>query len=416
MTNAEFLSKYKLLRRLTDGAVRSYTGHQLAPRRVVMVHFLDSAERAERQAMLALLERLDAFDAVKLLDLVDVDGTTAVVTVYLEGFTSLRAWLEAKARRQPAVLDGIGGVDDQHRLAVERTVDDIEQPTPGEPVVQQPGEFTQRFGRASTERADAVQADEPRGPRGEQPIAERDPFLPPSVDPPPERAEPGDFTRAFGAQSETGAETEGPRKEPSAVPNLEERREGRPDGGSVPPSKPREQSPSPSPSPAPARDASAWDAASKDAASKDAAARDAPLAPPKGLTNLIGPLVVPGAAMAPSAIDWLRAPSPDDDGPRGAASADRADVVPFPMMPVSLPSRAADVASGLGGRPASFTQVVGGAASASRVPPLAANVARAGAENAAAAREKASYVPLIVLWSVVLLVAAALVAVVVWTR
>src|SRR5215212_6363894 len=93
MTSAEFSSRYKLLKRITEQGVRSYNAQQTATARVVMVHFLDGGPTDANQELLRMVQRLERVDKAKVLETMDVDGTTVLVTEFLAGSRTLEEWL-----------------------------------------------------------------------------------------------------------------------------------------------------------------------------------------------------------------------------------------------------------------------------------------------------------------------------------
>src|SRR6188768_3915684 len=93
MTSAEFATKYRVLKSLTEHGARSQIAQEVALGRMVMVHNLDVGSTADRQRLLASVSGLDAAAAAKVLEVLDVDGKKIVVTQFLATFTNFPTWL-----------------------------------------------------------------------------------------------------------------------------------------------------------------------------------------------------------------------------------------------------------------------------------------------------------------------------------
>ncbi len=162
MTGDEFRSRYKLLKVVDEQGVQSH--HALSPTgRVVMVHFLASAPPDEQRRLLALLSRLRPVDRTRILDQLDVDSATVLVTEFIQGFKTLAAWLESKAKLPPT----------ESAMTPPATSSPASGPAPGE--------FTRMFGADELAKAPAAPPAAPASPTPPTPLA------------------PGGFTAFFGA-------------------------------------------------------------------------------------------------------------------------------------------------------------------------------------------------------------------------
>src|SRR6478672_3620917 len=95
MTSAEFATKYRVMKTVSDAGVRSQIAQEVALGRMVMIHTFDRLTPAEQQTLLRRLDVLPPDAASKVFSRFDVDGTPVVVTHFLQNFTSLSAWLDA---------------------------------------------------------------------------------------------------------------------------------------------------------------------------------------------------------------------------------------------------------------------------------------------------------------------------------
>src|SRR6266545_4016451 len=162
VTGDEFRSRYKLLKVVDEQGVQSH--HALSPTgRVVMVHFLASAPPDEQRRLLALLSRLRPVDRTRILDQLDVDSATVLVTEFIQGFKTLAAWLESKAKLPPT----------ESAMTPPATSSPASGPAPGE--------FTRMFGADELAKAPAAPPAAPASPTPPTPLA------------------PGGFTAFFGA-------------------------------------------------------------------------------------------------------------------------------------------------------------------------------------------------------------------------
>src|SRR3954464_11222380 len=93
MTSAEFATKYRVLKSLTEHGARSQIAQEGALGRMVMVHNLDVGSTTDRQRLLAGVAGLDAAASAKVLEILDVNGTKIVVTQFLATFTDFPTWL-----------------------------------------------------------------------------------------------------------------------------------------------------------------------------------------------------------------------------------------------------------------------------------------------------------------------------------
>src|SRR5690349_15121196 len=128
MTSAEFASKYRVMKTLSDAGVRSQIAQEVALGRMVMVHTLDALPPAERQALIARLNALSTDAASQVFGLFDVDGAAVVVTHFLQNFTTLPAWLDA--------VGATAGTDDvQNAATVVMAAPVVPKPAPPVPSV-----------------------------------------------------------------------------------------------------------------------------------------------------------------------------------------------------------------------------------------------------------------------------------------
>jgi len=99
MTSAEFSRKYNLLKCVSEHGARTYLAEQkgLTRGRIVMVHYLDVGSRDDT---LHLLERVGALSTSamdKVVETTEVDAVPVVVTLFIQPFESLPAWLDQHA-------------------------------------------------------------------------------------------------------------------------------------------------------------------------------------------------------------------------------------------------------------------------------------------------------------------------------
>jgi len=128
------LDGYELLTQVTDGTVRTY--HALAKTgAVVMVHFVETSPTDEAHRALALVDRLVPEERRKVLEVGESDGAIAIATKFILDFDSFPAWLSARTQ---AAVEPIPSLDQQRgELPVER---------PAPHPAAEPGEFTREFG------------------------------------------------------------------------------------------------------------------------------------------------------------------------------------------------------------------------------------------------------------------------------
>src|SRR6266542_1776663 len=231
VTGDEFRSRYKLLKVVDEQGVQSH--HALSPTgRVVMVHFLAGAPLDDQRRLLALLDRLRPVDRTRILDKLDVDGATVLVTEFIQGFKTLLAWLESKAKLPP-------------------TESALTPPAASSPAsAPAPGDFTRMFGAdepaqqssdvppARTDAPDANRrpvvrwrdepAQKPDDSRAKPVIrwnaespAPPVPTAPPvpAAPPPAPAKKPGEFTQLFGAVGATPPATPASAPDSPASPS-----------------------------------------------------------------------------------------------------------------------------------------------------------------------------------------------------
>jgi hypothetical protein len=178
MTSAEFSRKYNLLKCVSEQGARTYLAEQkgLTRGRIVMVHYLDVGSRDDTQHLLERVGALSTAAMDKVVETTEVDAVPVVVTLFIQPFESLPAWL------------------DQHAT--------------GTAAAKKIGDFTRMFEQPAAPPAPRAQpgaAPPPPAPKQQTPppIAHAAPSAPPPKPPPPTPAHapppgPGDFTRAFG--------------------------------------------------------------------------------------------------------------------------------------------------------------------------------------------------------------------------
>src|SRR6266540_3992661 len=202
VTGDEFRSRYKLLKVVDEQGVQSH--HALSPTgRVVMVHFLAGAPLDDQRRLLALLDRLRPVDRTRILDKLDVDGATVLVTEFIQGFKTLVAWLESKAKLPP-------------------TESALTPPAASSPAsAPAPGDFTRMFGadepaqKPDDSRAKPVIRWNAASPAPPVPTAPPVPAAPP----PAPAKKPGEFTQLFGAVGATPPATPASAPDSPASPS-----------------------------------------------------------------------------------------------------------------------------------------------------------------------------------------------------
>jgi len=177
MTSAEFSRKYNLLKCVSEQGARTYLAEQkgLTRGRIVMVHYLDVGSRDDTQHLLERVGALSTAAMDKVVETTEVDAVPVVVTLFIQPFESLPAWL------------------DQHAT--------------GTAAAKKIGDFTRMFEQPSPSPRTQPSAPPPPPaapkPQTPPPIAHTAPSAPPPKPPTPTPAHapptgPGDFTRAFG--------------------------------------------------------------------------------------------------------------------------------------------------------------------------------------------------------------------------
>lgn len=177
MTSAEFSRKYNLLKCVSEQGARTYLAEQkgLTRGRIVMVHYLDVGSRDDTRHLLDRVGALSTAAMDKVVETTEVDAVPVVVTLFIQPFESLPAWL------------------DQHAT--------------GTAAAKKIGDFTRMFEQTAPPPSARAQPSAPPPPAPKQhtppPVAHAAPSAPPPKAPPstPPHAPPtgpGDFTRAFG--------------------------------------------------------------------------------------------------------------------------------------------------------------------------------------------------------------------------
>jgi hypothetical protein len=96
MTRSEFDSRYKLLRCISEGDIRTYSAQELATGQEVMVHLLAGVSPEESADLRSRLQLRQTPNGTTLLQDAEVDGWPVLLTQPLPGFTSLPQWLESE--------------------------------------------------------------------------------------------------------------------------------------------------------------------------------------------------------------------------------------------------------------------------------------------------------------------------------
>jgi hypothetical protein len=202
ITGIDFSARYQLLKQLTDGEVRTLSAVTTATGMAVMVHYLVGS-REENELVIARVAELPEPGSRQVIELLDIEGHQAIVTHVISAFSSFGEWLNSQAmptgerttevevvsepnvetssvtaELQPEPAEALMQAEATQPLAVEPG------PQPDEPRAQ-PGEFTRLFG--------AVAPSEPTAAPSAPPTA---PTATPSAPPP---SAPSEFTRLFGA-------------------------------------------------------------------------------------------------------------------------------------------------------------------------------------------------------------------------
>lgn len=206
MSSDDFSTKYRLLRQIAVGPVRSYTAQERASGRPVLVHFVDDQPPSAPGSVLPRLDRLSPQDKPKILDSARVAGATVVITPVLESFSTLEDWLSTRSRSAP-----VGSPPPR----------DLSTPVnPCAPVpssVSEPGEFTRLFGQpvsgstgvsAPREAPRPFERSEPAAGAGWLPGGGSDPIA--GLDSPA-----GEFTRWFAREDVTPPPARTTAQEPS---------------------------------------------------------------------------------------------------------------------------------------------------------------------------------------------------------
>ena len=97
MKSEEFGVRYRLLKVLSDGPVRSYTAEQRGSGRVVLVHVVEDALSDLSVELSDLVRRLEPADRAKVLEVVTVGPSVAFVTQVIPGNQGFEEWVRAKA-------------------------------------------------------------------------------------------------------------------------------------------------------------------------------------------------------------------------------------------------------------------------------------------------------------------------------
>ena len=309
VTGDEFRSRYKLLKVVDEQGVQSH--HALSPTgRVVMVHFLAGAPLDDQRRLLALLDRLRPVDRTRILDKLDVDGATVLVTEFIQGFKTLLAWLESKAKlpptesaltppaaSSPASAPAPG---DFTRMFGADELGKVDQESPPVPPSPAPGGFTAFFG--------AVAAEPPTpSPSVDEPAQQ-------SSDVPPARTDAPDANRrpVVRWRDEPAQKPDDSRAKPVIRWNAES------PAPPVPTAPPVPAAPPPAPAKKPGEFTQLFGAVGATPPATPASAPDSPASPsapgsarPGAFTNMFNPVVEPAShplgAAEPSSERLLRA-------------------------------------------------------------------------------------------------------------
>ena len=233
MTSAEFARKYNLLKQVSEHGARTYLAEQkgLTRGRIVMVHYLDVGSRADGQHLLDRLGTLSSAAMDKVVETTEVDGVPVLVTLFIQPFDSLGAWLDANTSTttQPKKVGDFTRMFEQpapprettpvppskQSTAPSSTTPPAPSPAPSTPPVapKSPGEFTRMFGSVQSPTPAPPSHPPAMHPPPSTPAAPSfaSPSPPSTSPPPPSFASPppaprapsaGEFTRIFGKVDE----------------------------------------------------------------------------------------------------------------------------------------------------------------------------------------------------------------------
>ena len=174
----EFSARYRLLKCVAvEGGIRTHSAQELATGRVVLVHLADSAGPEDVEELRTQLGRLTGADRNRVLETATIPSGFAIVTEFVTGMSSLRAWLDSR-------LGVSGGTDESGAAAADGGV----ATTGGRAEAKTVSPSVETTGEASAPWLSAMPA----------PVVR--PMTPlPLVPPPVASAPAGAFTQMFGA-------------------------------------------------------------------------------------------------------------------------------------------------------------------------------------------------------------------------
>lgn len=212
----DFSARYRLLKCvLVDDGIRTHNAQERASGRVVMVHISDAAGPEEVESLRAQLAALPLTDRNRVLEAVTLPYGFAIVTEFLPAPLTFRGFLAAAPavvasappeattpRAAHTVVDATSAISAESFTGVFGTPEAPALPAAfGAPIVTQvsvqlpepsapapAGEFTRMF--APSHDAEQPLADAPMPPS---------PAISPLSPSAPAKADPGEFTRLFGA-------------------------------------------------------------------------------------------------------------------------------------------------------------------------------------------------------------------------
>ena len=216
----DFSARYRLLKCIAvDDGIRTHSAQELATGRVVRVHIADAAGPEHVDALRLLLGKLTGADRNRVLETATLPSGFAIVTEFVTGMSSIRAWLESRATMVPSpvppaapvesagsftAMFGAPEVAAPHASAASSVLPPVDPPPAAAPVAAPPGgEFTQMFNAAFGQSASSPIAAPPAAPA---------PVAPPAASAP---SAGGEFTQMFNAAFVASA---APTVPPSVAP------------------------------------------------------------------------------------------------------------------------------------------------------------------------------------------------------
>lgn len=399
--------KYELSHALAESSFRSFHARHTVTGRQLMVHFLTGGS-ANGRSLAEVMAGLNAERQAQLLDAGDHEGTSYLVTVPIDGFTTLQAWLgepgggagstvtmevprpktapppQSAALETPGLKTGPPPVtlETPRPRTASPPVTETSRPKTGSPPQPSAGDFTQVFGSAPAPPAEPAPAERPAEAGsftqmfGSPPVSAPPAKAPPGKAPPP--GAPPVSTGTFPGASHAPPAADGPADGGSFTQFFNQ------PGGGAPPAPRPHAPPAPMPyappaaSPPPPRTGDAGEFTQFFEVPHPPARPAPPSAPPpasqrtadRGASEFTDFFRAPDAALPlppPSRLDPPpppRRPSAPTVDPLGGATEFFHAPSP-PRAPTAQDVPSMPVASG----PSDFTMMLGGRGSAAAPPP-----------------------------------------------